>query len=135
MASFYGWSSTVSRLQPLRRDSVLFTTKTQEVVVLIWSTSKGWKTESTLEPPSGFKPRVFGSWVQCPNHLTIALSSFLSIDVLKLRDIELNPGSNKKSHSYLSCCHWNVNSLPTDSVKLQHWRPIILFINMILYMC
>ena len=41
--------------------------------------------------------------------------SFLSILVLKAGDIGLNPGPNKKSHSYFSCCHWNVNSLPTDS--------------------
>ena len=34
---------------------------------------------------------------------------------LKAGDIELNPGPNKKSHSYFSCCHWNVNSLPTDN--------------------
>ena len=42
-------------------------------------------------------------------------NSFLSILVLKAGDIELNPGPNKKSHSYFSCCHWNVNSLPTDN--------------------
>ena len=42
-------------------------------------------------------------------------SSFLSILVLKAGDIELNPWPNKKSHSYFSYCHWNVNSLPTDN--------------------
>ena len=41
MAPFYGWGSTASRLQPLRGGSL--------------STSKGWKAESTLEPPSGFE--------------------------------------------------------------------------------
>ena len=40
---------------------------------------------------------------------------FLSILVLEAGDIELNPGPNKNSHSYFSCCHWNVNSLPTDN--------------------
>ena len=35
-------------------------------------------------------------------------SSFLFILVL-------NPGPNKKSHSYFSCSHWSVNSLPTDN--------------------
>ena len=39
----------------------------------------------------------------------------MSILVLKAGDIELNPGPNKKSHSYFSCCHWNVNSLPTGN--------------------
>ena len=29
--------------------------------------------------------------------------------------IELNPGPKKKSHSYFSCCHWNINSLPIDN--------------------
>ena len=39
----------------------------------------------------------------------------MSILVLKAGDTELNPGTNKKSHLYLSCCHWNVNSLPTEN--------------------
>ena len=42
-------------------------------------------------------------------------NSFLSILILKAGDNELNPGPHKKSHSYFSCCHWNVNSLPTDN--------------------
>ena len=42
-------------------------------------------------------------------------NSFLSILVLKAGDLELNLGPNKNSHSYFSCCHWNVNSLPTDN--------------------
>ena len=40
---------------------------------------------------------------------------FLSILILKAGDIELNPVPNKNSHSYFSCCHWNVNSLATDN--------------------
>ena len=39
----------------------------------------------------------------------------MSIRDLKAEDIELNPGPNKKSHSYFSCCHWDVNSLLTDN--------------------
>ena len=31
MAYFYGWSSTASRLEPLRRGSLLFTTKFPEI--------------------------------------------------------------------------------------------------------
>ena len=31
MAPFYGWGSTASRLEPLRRVSLLFTTKFPEV--------------------------------------------------------------------------------------------------------
>ena len=39
----------------------------------------------------------------------------LSILIMKARDIELNLGPSKKSHSYFSGCHWNVNSLPNDN--------------------
>ena len=42
-------------------------------------------------------------------------NSFLCILDLKAGGIELNPGPNKKSNSYFSCCHWNVNSLPTGN--------------------
>ena len=31
MVPFYGWGSTASRLQPLRGDSLLFTTKFPEI--------------------------------------------------------------------------------------------------------
>ena len=31
MASFYGWDSTASRLEPLRGGSLLFTTKSPEI--------------------------------------------------------------------------------------------------------
>ena len=31
MASFYGWDSTASRLDPLRGGSLLYNTKTQEI--------------------------------------------------------------------------------------------------------
>ena len=35
---------------------------------------------------------------------------FCSLILLTHGDVETNPGP-KKSHSYFSCCHWNVNSL------------------------
>ena len=31
MVPFYGWGSTASRLEPLRRDSLLFTTKLSDI--------------------------------------------------------------------------------------------------------
>ena len=31
MASFYGWGSTASRLEPLRENSLIFTTKFLEI--------------------------------------------------------------------------------------------------------
>ena len=46
MAPFYGWEETVYFL-PL---------SPQEVLLLIWSTSEGWKSKFTLEPPSGLEP-------------------------------------------------------------------------------
>ena len=45
---------------------------------------------------------------------TFFCNVFLSILILKPGDIELNPGPQKNSHSYLSCCQWNVNSLTTE---------------------
>ena len=60
-------------------------------------------------------------------------NSFLSILVLKAGDIELNPGPNKKSHSYFSCCHWNIKSLPTDNYCKVAALSLIQFINMIFY--
>ena len=37
----------------------------QKFLVLILSTSEGWKTESTLEPPSGFEHGTPGLGIQC----------------------------------------------------------------------
>ena len=64
MTSFYGWGSTASKLDPLRGGSLLFTTKFLEIQVLILSTSKGWKAESTLEPPGGFEHGTPGLGIQ-----------------------------------------------------------------------
>ena len=58
MAPFYGWEETVYCL-PL---------SPQEVLVLIWSTSEGWKSKFTLEPPSGLEPGTPGLGIQRPNH-------------------------------------------------------------------
>ena len=68
MTSFYGWGSTASKLDPLRGGSLLFTTKFLEIQVLILSTSKGWKAESTLEPPGGFEHGTPGLGIQRLNH-------------------------------------------------------------------
>ena len=40
----------------------------QKFLVLILSTSEGWKAESTLEPPSGFEHRTPGLGIQHLNH-------------------------------------------------------------------
>ena len=44
----------------------------QKFLVLILSTSEGWKAESTLEPPSGFEHETPALGIQRLNHLAIA---------------------------------------------------------------
>ena len=64
MASFYGWGSTASRLEPLRGDSLLFTTKFPETT-LVNQTAKNrilLGTCSSTDPQSniGKFPIIFG---------------------------------------------------------------------------
>ena len=40
----------------------------QQFLVLIWSTSEGWKSELTLEPPSGFEPASRRLRIKRQNH-------------------------------------------------------------------
>ena len=47
----------------------------QKFLVLILSTSEGWKAESTLEQPSGFEHGIPGLGIQRLNHLAIATCS------------------------------------------------------------
>ena len=55
MAPFYQWGLTASKLQSHYEEAVYFLPQSsQKFLVLIWSTSEGWKAELTLEPPSGF---------------------------------------------------------------------------------
>ena len=68
MVPFHGWCSTASRLEPLRRGSLLFTTKFPKFLVLILLTLGEWKAESTLEPPHGFEHETPGLGIQCLNH-------------------------------------------------------------------
>ena len=67
MVPFYGWGSTASRQEPLRRGSLLFTTSSQKFLVLILLTSGGLKAELTLEPPSGFEHGTPGLGIQHVN--------------------------------------------------------------------
>ena len=43
----------------------------QKFLVLILSTSEGWKAESTLEPPGGFELGTAGLEIQRLNHWAI----------------------------------------------------------------
>ena len=55
MTTFYGWDSAASRLQCHYEEGVHFLPlSSQKFLVLIWSSSDGWKAESTLELPSAF---------------------------------------------------------------------------------
>ena len=49
---FYGWGSTVSKLQRHYEETVYFL----PLLVLNWSTSEGWKAQLTLEPSCSFEP-------------------------------------------------------------------------------
>ena len=71
MVPLYWCGSTVSRLQRAftgRQFTYFLPLSPQDVLVLIWSTSEGWKAELPLEPTSGFEPGTPGSGIQCPNH-------------------------------------------------------------------
>ena len=40
---------------------------------------------------------------------------YLLLVLLQHGDIETNPGPSKEYNQYLSCCHWNLNSLPSHN--------------------
>ena len=48
--------------------SLLFATKLPEIPGTHFPTSKGWKAEPTLEPPSGFEHGTPGLGIQRRNH-------------------------------------------------------------------
>ena len=69
MALFYGWGSTVSRLQSQYEETVYFLpVSSQECLELISSIFKGWKVESTLEPFCDFELGNPGLGIQRLNH-------------------------------------------------------------------
>ena len=59
----------------------------QKLLVLIWSTSEGWKAESTVEPPSGFEHGTLGLGIQRLNirsllhYLTLQRFLFVSVPI------------------------------------------------------
>ena len=69
MAPFYGWGSTILRLQSHFEETVYFLPLSlQEILVFMWSTSEGRKVEMTLESPSGVEPGIIGLGIKRPNH-------------------------------------------------------------------
>ena len=58
MSPFYGWASTVSRLQSHYKKTVYFLSlRPREGLSLIWSTTERWKAELTL---------TWGPWIKNP---------------------------------------------------------------------
>ena len=68
MVTFYGWGSTGSRLEPLQGAVYFAPLSSQMFLVLILSTSEGWKTVLTLKSPSGFEHKTPGLEIQHLNH-------------------------------------------------------------------
>ena len=67
MNPFYGWGSTILTLQSHYEEAVYFLPlRFQNFLVLI--DPEAWKTESVLEPPSGFKHDTAGLGIQRFNH-------------------------------------------------------------------
>ena len=76
MVPFCGWGSTASRLEPLREAVYFLPLSSQKFLVLILSTSEGWKAESTLEPPSGFKHGTSGCLLSRKARWDVRIGSF-----------------------------------------------------------
>ena len=69
MAPFNGLGLIPPRLQNHYEETVYFLQLSyQKFLVLIWSTSEGWKAESTLEPHRGFEHQTPGSGTRRLNH-------------------------------------------------------------------
>ena len=68
MASFYGWGSAASRLEPLAGGSLLFITKSPEIPGTHFIDLGRMEGRATLEPPSGFEHRTPGLGIQHLNH-------------------------------------------------------------------
>ena len=68
MVPFYGWGSTVLKSSHYEETNQFLPLSPQEVLVLIWSISEGWKAELALEPHNGFEPGTHWLEIQRPNH-------------------------------------------------------------------
>ena len=74
MAPFYGWGSTASRLEPLRRGSLLFTTivNTSIVNTSIVNQLNAGKIDSNQIQGGSFDGQYF--WFKVPTHMSNLIS-------------------------------------------------------------
>ena len=80
MAPFYGWGSKLSQGYSHFDEAVYFLPlSSQKFLTLILPTSEGWKSESTLEPPSGFEHGTPGLGIQRLDQTTKPLLHMVSI--------------------------------------------------------
>ena len=80
----------------------------QKFLVLILSTSEGWKAESTLEPPSGFEHGTPGLGIQCLNHLAIAPLLGHCLKPFDVSLIGMDGGLSSLCHSCRFACQQRV---------------------------
>ena len=102
MVTFYGRGSTAERLQSHYEDAVYFLPLSSEkFLVPIWSTSEGWKAESTLEPPGGFEHRTIGLWIQRLKQKTSFVFSLLIFNESEICHNRNNNIANYQEHYWL----------------------------------
>ena len=76
-----------------------------------------WNSQFTIFFCFNFSKHIYSqiSIFCCVNNITILYALyccyFIHLLLLQHGDIESNPGPKKEQIKYISCCHWNVNSL------------------------
>ena len=111
---FYGWRSIASKLQSHHEEGVYFLPLSSQIFLgLIWSTSEGWKSELTLEPPSGFEHSTLGLKIlQLGNSVPINMAEPLKF---KSWQTGTDGKTNKNQNQH---CFQLSNADPTDTKYL-----------------
>ena len=65
---FFWMEFNCLKLEPLPGDNLLLPLSSQKSLVLNLSIPEGWKSESTLNPPSGFEHGIPKLGMKCLNH-------------------------------------------------------------------
>ena len=108
----------------LRRQFTFY--HSQKFLVLILSTSEGWKAESTLEPPSGFEHGTPGLVIQRLNHLETLYRNMVKKPYID--DIVLAISSWKNIQKYFSSNKMLCDA-PTFKGELHYNSWNLTFIN------